>query len=105
MVSDEYTRKRLASDPESYRDVFNSKSAFAEAIKKDKHIFLKFIETFSESTSKNQITKLTNKFMVMSDLFSKKKGEFEQLLNKVAELFPEKASELIEVVFIVRDDV
>jgi hypothetical protein len=48
---------------------------------------------------------LTNKFVVLSDLFSKKKGEFEQLLNKVAELFPDKASELIEVVFIVRDDV
>ncbi len=66
---------------------------------------MKFIESFSESTSKAQITKLTNKFIVLSDLFSKKKGEFQQLLNKVAELFPEKASQIIEVVFIVRDDV
>jgi hypothetical protein len=43
--------------------------------------------------------------MLLSDLFSKRKGEFEQLLNKVAEMFPDKASELIEAVFIVRDDV
>ena len=62
--------------PDCYKDVFNSKSGFAEAIKKDKHIFMKFIESFSESTSKAQITKLTNKFIVLSDLFSKKKGEF-----------------------------
>lgn len=39
-----------------------------------------------------QTTKLTNKFVLLSDLFSKKKGEFENLLNKLAELFPEKAS-------------
>ncbi len=75
-ISEPYTRKRLENDPDSYKDVFNSKSAFAEAIKKDKHIFLKFTETLAESTSKNHITKLTNKFMILSDLFSKKKGEF-----------------------------
>lgn len=74
MVSQDYTRKKLESDPDSYKDVFNSKIAFAEAIKKDKYIFLKFLETFSESTSKAQTTKLTNKFVLISDLFSKKKG-------------------------------
>ena len=42
LVSESYSRKRLESDPDSYKDVFNSKSAFSEAIKKDKHIFLKF---------------------------------------------------------------
>ena len=47
IVSEAYTRKKLENDTDSYKDVFNSKSAFAEAIKKDKHIFLKFMETFS----------------------------------------------------------
>lgn len=58
------------------KEVFNSKVAFSEAVKKDKHVFLKFIESFADSTSKGFVTKLTNKFIVLSDLFLKKKGEF-----------------------------
>lgn len=29
MVSEPYTRKRLEGDPDAYKDVFNSKSAFS----------------------------------------------------------------------------
>lgn len=49
--------------------------------------------------------KLKNKFTVLTDLFMKKGKDFEALPAKVADIFPEKASELLEAVLIVRDDV
>ena len=44
------------------------------------------------------------KFVVLGDLFTKKKSEYESLLTKLAEAFPEQAADLAEVVFLVRDD-
>jgi hypothetical protein len=36
--------------------------------------------------------KIKNKFGILCDLFLKKNKDFENLLTKVAEIFPEKAS-------------
>lgn len=49
--------------------------------------------------------KIKNKFLILQDLFLKKNKDFEALPTKVAEVFPEKASELLEAILIVRDDV
>lgn len=91
-------------DQASAKKVFQSRIQFSDAIKKDKHIFLKCVESFSECTSKTFVNKLTNKFVVLSELFTRKKHEYEALLIKVAEVFPEQASDLVEAVFLVRDD-
>jgi hypothetical protein len=100
------TAKKISYDqaPE-LKNVFNSRVAFTEIIKKDRTIFLKFADEFSECTSKNFMEKLRNKFNILCDLFMKKNKEFEALPVKVADVFPEKASELLEAVLIVRDDV
>lgn len=87
------------------KTVFNSKVAFTEAVKRDKMCFLKFADNYGECTSKAFMEKIKNKFVVLVDLFMKKNKEFEALPAKVAEVFPEKASELLEAVLIVRDDV
>ena len=104
--SEAYTQKKLAeagqNDP---KKIFKSKVGISEAIKKDKNTYLKFAESFSESTSKTFMTKQTNKFLLLGELLMKKKGEFELLLNKVAEAFPDSAPDLIEVIFVVRDDI
>ena len=68
-------------------------------------MFLKFAESFSESTSKTFMTKQTSKLMLLGELFMKKKADFENLMSKVNELFPDEASDLIEVIFVVRDDI
>lgn len=49
--------------------------------------------------------RLKGKFVILGDLFTKKNKEFEGLPVKVAEIFPEKASEMVEAVLIVRDDI
>ena len=49
--------------------------------------------------------KLKNRFGILCDLFMKKNKEFESMPTKVAEIFPEKASELLEAVIIVRTDI
>lgn len=76
--SEPFTQKKLGEgngqlDP---KKIFKSKSSISEAIKKDKNVFLKFAESFSESTSKTFMTKQTTKFMLLSELFMKKKGDF-----------------------------
>ena len=43
--------------------------------------------------------------MLLGELFMKKKADFENLMSKVNELFPDEASDLIEVIFVVRDDI
>ncbi len=72
--------------------VFNVKYAFNDIIKKDKQIFMKFADEFSECTSKTFMEKLKNKFTILNDLFMKKGKDFDVLPAKVADIFPEKAS-------------
>lgn len=66
---------------------------------------MKYADEFSQCTSKNFMEKLKNKFSILNDLFMKKGKDFQTLPAKVADIFPEKASELLEAVLIVRDDV
>lgn len=63
------------------------------------------MDGFSESISNNFADKQLNKFVLLGELFNKKKNDFEQLLVKVAESFPDQASDLIEVIFVIRDDI
>lgn len=99
------TQKLQQDSPQDLQAVFNSKVAFTEAVKKDKLTFIKFADQFTECTSKAFMEKLKNKFTLLHDLFMKKGKDFDALPAKVAEVFPEKASELLEAVLIIRDDV
>jgi hypothetical protein len=50
------------------------------------------------------VNKQINKFVLLGELLSKKKGEFESMPTKVAEVFPEQAVDLIDVAMVIRDD-
>lgn len=87
------TQKKVsAENSQEHKEVFNSKVAFTEVVKKDKLTFIKFADQFSECTSKTFMEKLKNKFGIVVDLFMKKGKDFEALPAKVADVFPEKAS-------------
>jgi hypothetical protein len=43
--------------------------------------------------------------MILGELFTKKGNDFENLLIKVPEVFPEQAADLVEGIFMVRNDI
>lgn len=99
------TQKKLGECKQDPKLVFNSKTKFSDAIKQDKRVYKKMMDGFSESISNTFADKQLNKFVLLGQLFNKKKNDFEQLLVKVAEAFPDQASDLIEVIFVIRDDI
>jgi hypothetical protein len=83
-----------------------SKSQFIEAIKKDKQTYLRFSESeaLQDTLSKAFVNKQVNKFVLLGELLSKRKGEFENMPTKVAEVFPEQAADLMDAAMVIRDD-
>jgi hypothetical protein len=50
------------------------------------------------------VNKQINKFVLLGELLSKKKGEFESMPTTVAEVFPKQTFHLIYFSMIIRDD-
>lgn len=93
------------STGQDYRGVFLNKNSFNEALLRDRNAYLKFMDSFSQFNSKELANKVKARLVLLGEVLIKKKGEFDNMINKILETFPEKSSELIEAILIIRDDV